>query len=297
MPNLCPKIFRTIFTFNKNIYITLMVLGLTYNYNINAQSIDNLNLKNREEIILDLRNKNLESEDILFIQKESKTEETEKKNFFIDNFSYAVQTKNYQKMEELLKNGTNINQVIYDGNTIVNISSFHQDPVLLSFAIKKKANLKNINKNGESILYWGATGDGIEYLEAVKKAIPPKDFNDLMSKKTNTGRTPLHAAVLYTGNPNVINWLINNKVDMDVKDINGQTALHYAASLSRWDALETLLKRGGNIKETDKNGKTVEDYILENINIFNIDKVYNHLSTNGKKYVDSIRPTTYTSKK
>jgi hypothetical protein len=234
--------------------------------------------KKVDEIVLKQGDKD---EEILFVQEEK----VEPK--FTESFSFALQTKAYAKIDEFLKKGANINQVIYDGNTIAQISAFHRDLDLLEFLSERKANLANLNKNDESILYWGAAGKSAQYLEEAKFFLG-KNFDTLMAKKTKTGRTPLHAAVLYEGNINVINWLIANKVDIRAKDVNGQTAMHYAAALRKWDVLEALLRKGGSLSEVDNDGESVESYLFSRMDFLTIDRFHPYVSPEKKEYIESI---------
>lgn len=235
-----------------------------------------------EEITLKQGDEN----DVLFVQEEKNEEEVKAAaTAALESFSMALQAKSYLKIDEYLQKGFNINHVLYDGNTIVQISAFHRDLDLLFFISERKANLSNLNKNGESILYWGATGKSVQYLEEAK-ALLGKEFDSLMAKKTKTGRTPLHAAVLHAGNLDVINWLISNKADIKAKDVNGQTAMHYAVAIRSWDVLEVLLKRGGTLTEVDNEGKSVEEYLFEKLDVLTIDRFHTYVSPDKKTLIE-----------
>jgi ankyrin repeat protein len=195
--------------------------------------------------------------------------------------------KDYDKISAYLKSGSNINTNLYDGNTAVTLSSMHKDIKFLTFLSSNGGNLSVLNKNGESILYWGATGKNIEYLQTVKSIMSTKDFDLLLKKNTKTGRTPIHAAVLYSGNVDVISWLIEQKVDINAQDSNGQTAMHYATAIRKWDSLITLLKKNGNISIKDSSGQTVEDYILERGDVMVFPQIYPYLSPIGKRILET----------
>jgi len=238
----------------------------------------------KEETIVDLK----QNEDILFIQdEETEEQKAEKAKIVMESFSLALQMKDYDKISSYLKNGSNINTNLYDGNTAVTLSSMHKDIKFLTFLSNNGGNLSILNKNGESILYWGATGKNTEYLQTVKNIMSAKDFDSLLKKNTKTGRTPVHAAVLYVGNVDVISWLIDQKVDINAQDSNGQTALHYAVAIRKWDSLIVLLKKNGNITIKDNNGQTVEDYILERGDIIVFPQIYPYLSPVGKRILES----------
>lgn len=221
-------------------------------------------------------------DDILFVQEEEKVEAPAK---VYDNFSIAVQTKHYNKIDNYLSQGSNINHKLYNGNTIVHISAFHRDLDFLIFAAERKANLSQLNDNDESILYWAAGGKSVQYLEEAR-LILGKEFNSLLAKETKIGRTPLHAALIYSANLEVINWLINNGVNIHAKDENGKTALHYAAGMRRWEALEIMLKNGGNINEVDNEGRTVEEQIFDRMDILSVEIFYPYVSPARKLFIE-----------
>jgi ankyrin repeat protein len=221
-------------------------------------------------------------DDVLFIQ-EGEDEKSSSKIY--DNFSIAIQSKDYKKIETYIMKGANINTPLYNGNTIIHISAFHRDLDFLLFAADHKANFKQLNNNDESILYWAAGGQSVQYLEEAR-AILGKDFDLLLAKQTKTGRTPLHSAIVYSANLDVIKWLIDNKININAKDINGKTALHYAAGMRKWEALEVMLKKGGNINEADDEGRTVEDYIFERMDVLSVEIFYPYVSPDKKLFIE-----------
>lgn len=66
--------------------------------------------------------------------------------------------------------------------------------------------------------------------------------------------TPLQAATL--GNPILLQKCVDDKMDMNVCDENGQTPLHMAADKESVDCILILLKNGANINAADNEGTT-----------------------------------------
>jgi ankyrin repeat protein len=263
----------------KNFYLFSMLIALGGFSLVQAQDTLKDVIKVEKS---DTSTKKEADDDVLFVQ-EGEEEKSSAKTY--DNFSIAIQSKDYKKIDSYLLKGSNININLYNGNTIVHISAFHRDLDFLLFASERKANLAQLNNNDESILYWAAGGQSVQYLEEAR-AILGKNFNTLLAKQTKIGRTPLHSAILYSANSDVIKWLIDNKVNMNAKDINGKTALHYAAGMRRWEALEVMLKKGGNINEADDEGKTVEDYIFERMDVLSVDMFYPYVSPAKKLFIE-----------
>uniref|UniRef100_M4BXS7 Myosin-like protein n=1 Tax=Hyaloperonospora arabidopsidis (strain Emoy2) TaxID=559515 RepID=M4BXS7_HYAAE len=74
---------------------------------------------------------------------------------------------------------------------------------------------------------------------------------DYVNMKNKLGFTPLHLVVQNDEDEGfeaakVCVWLIENGADPNAVDENGDTALHYAVELDRYDLVETLMKRGAD---------------------------------------------------
>jgi ankyrin repeat protein len=75
----------------------------------------------------------------------------------------------------------------------------------------------------------------------------------------------LHHAALH-GFDKILSILIKYKADVDQVDLNGQTALHFAAKYNRVSTFWLLLEYGLNILVMDKNGKTPVDLCVLSCN-------------------------------
>ncbi|CAI5730535.1 unnamed protein product [Hyaloperonospora brassicae] len=74
---------------------------------------------------------------------------------------------------------------------------------------------------------------------------------EYVNMKNKLGFTPLHLVVQNDEDEGfeaakVCVWLIENGADPNAVDENGDTALHYAVELDRYDLVETLMKRGAD---------------------------------------------------
>ncbi|CAH0477798.1 unnamed protein product [Peronospora belbahrii] len=74
---------------------------------------------------------------------------------------------------------------------------------------------------------------------------------EYVNMKNKAGFTPLHLVVQNDEDEGfeaakVCVWLIENGADPNAIDENGDTALHYAVELDRYDLVETLMKRGAD---------------------------------------------------
>ncbi|RLN91499.1 hypothetical protein BBJ28_00021197 [Nothophytophthora sp. Chile5] len=99
---------------------------------------------------------------------------------------------------------------------------------------------------------------------------------DYVNMKNKVGFSPLHLAVQNDEDEGfeaakVCVWLIENGVDVDAVDESGDTALHYAVELGRYDLVETLMKRGAdssiqNLKGLSAVAIAEEDELKEILN-------------------------------
>jgi len=77
---------------------------------------------------------------------------------------------------------------------------------------------------------------------------------DVHCAEKSSGRTALHKAAFW-GHIRVINFLVQEcKLDVDVKDYNGDTGLHDAVRFGHKAVVEALLKAGANASVKNRDG-------------------------------------------
>lgn len=192
--------------------------------------------------------------------------------------------KDYNKIETLLKNKQNVNVEIIDGHNMLILGAMQKDIEQVNLALKYKANINSTNKQGETALHWAITDNNVAYrlLQENQKNKNPKEF---LNKKNKDGRTALHFACMFTPDNQVVDLLINNGADIDIRDKDGRSPAFYAAAFEQWNALETLLKRGANIELLDNNQVSSEHIILYKADVQNMIRFYPYLSIDGKKNI------------
>jgi ankyrin repeat protein len=66
-----------------------------------------------------------------------------------------------------------------------------------------------------------------------------------VNAKDKDGWTPLHFAAL-VGHKDVAELLLANRADVNAKTVDGETPLHWAAAVGDKDVVELLSKHGGH---------------------------------------------------
>ncbi|KAG8066755.1 hypothetical protein GUJ93_ZPchr0004g39639 [Zizania palustris] len=79
-----------------------------------------------------------------------------------------------------------------------------------------------------------------------------------VNMRDSEGRTPLHWAV-DRGHLNSVEILVDANADVNAQDNEGQTALHYAVLCEREDIAELLVKHHADLQIKDEDGNTVRD--------------------------------------
>jgi ankyrin repeat protein len=252
------------------------------------ESDSNSNSKGNDEQKSDEIQMNKGSDDVLFVQDGNKPAPPPVD--YSHTFAVMVQSQNrdYDDIEEKLKNGQNVNQPLTtgtysDGNTMLHAAASYNDIKLATLALQYKANVQSTNKDGDTpldLVVGTSNMDLINLLLSHSKD-PVADIN----RPNKLKRNALHLAVLHHAKPEVITFLINNHANITAQDDQGETPVHYAAVLGYWDLLDTLLSHGGNMAIKDTDGDTPEDLLLHHADMHTMVYFYSKLSPQAQKFI------------
>ncbi|VDN59357.1 unnamed protein product [Dracunculus medinensis] len=100
--------------------------------------------------------------------------------------------------------------------------------------------------SGRAAIHWAATGGCLEIVQFCVSL----DEN-AAADPDDSGWTPLMIACS-AGRINVVKYLLNITVDVNVRNKNGQTPLHYAASKNYLQITSLLIENGADVNAQDK---------------------------------------------
>lgn len=107
-----------------------------------------------------------------------------------------------------------------------------------------------------------------------------KNITDI---KKNVKRTTMLHKIVQEGNIEDIKKVISRGTPIDIQNPNGHTALHLAASLSRYDVVKLLIEKGANPNIKDNKGDRPIDLVAK---IPPNDKIINFLNNAATKHKD-----------
>ena len=102
---------------------------------------------------------------------------------------------------------------------------------------------------GRTLLHVGASG----HIDMLRYLLQHKELKLAVNARDLGGTTPLHVA----HNAEILQLLLDNGADMELKDFKGDTPAHYAACHDNSSSIAALIDVGFDIKTTGERGYTV----------------------------------------
>ena len=127
------------------------------------------------------------------------------------------------------------------------------------FSIINSQNLKAVillfGKDKNSIIPWCGA------FKQTSEIFKNEEFD--FSKKSSNQQTLLHFSSAYDNLDICILSYYSSQIDINAKDIDGKTALHYAIQVKSKDIIDFLISNGADINARDNDGSTVLHYASE----------------------------------
>ena len=177
---------------------------------------------------------------------------TPKKLTLIDQIILSCSYSIYEKLFSILKYKFRIHKINtflniqdLDGNTPLLYAAYRGNLKIIQNLINNGSIIDCTSKNGLNLIHMAAQGNNPNIIIFFKEKYK---FN--INKKDNNGNTPLHWAC-YSNAENSIDFLLSFVSDVNVKNNNGQTPLHICVLTENIRNIRKILKKGGDIYEED----------------------------------------------
>lgn len=209
-------------------------------------------------------------------------------NFLDDRVEKAIQDKDINTLEKLIKEGVDINRPNLNDLTPLALAITYQNLPMINLFLDNGADVNFVNRHGTSILIMALGTSKVEFLERILKEkvdvnyvgisnmnilffavsyLATSDsylacFKRLLKEKkldinTNipTLGTALHFTVI-TNNTRGINALLEAKANTELLNASGQTPLTFAIQLQKPEIVALFVKHNLGLKDKNKDGQT-----------------------------------------
>jgi ankyrin repeat protein len=165
----------------------------------------------------------------------------------------AIGANNVNAVRRLLEIGADPTKRNYDGLTPFQVvATGNKDLEILDLLLEyEDVDINDGGQSGYTVLHWAMATSNV----TAARFLLSKGANPNVADRN--GATPLHVAACCASTTDVIKLILETKkVDINVRDKNGQTALLYAVRGNRVDNVDYLLENGADPAIHDENGDT-----------------------------------------
>lgn len=134
----------------------------------------------------------------------------------------AIEKKNYQQVESMLKSGSDANETDILRNTPLHMAAFYGYERIIDLLIQNGAEVNATNEAGRTPLYNAVDADHVQAVEALLS-----NGANLTKRYSDNRYTVLHIAAL-DGRYDVSEALLAGGADIKAKDANNKKPIHYA---------------------------------------------------------------------
>jgi ankyrin repeat protein len=165
----------------------------------------------------------------------------------------AIGANSVNAVRWLLEIGADPTKRNYDGLTPFQVAATrNKDLEILDLLLEyEDVDINDGGQSGYTLLHWAMATSNV----TAARFLLSKGANPNVADRN--GATPLHVAACCASTTDVIKLILETKkVDINVRDKNGQTALLYAVRGNRVDNVDYLLENGADPAIHDENGDT-----------------------------------------
>ena len=181
-----------------------------------------------------------------------------------------------QNKENLNKLLTLLSLKDIDGNLPIHFAAYKGNLDIIIELIKLGIDYKIKNYSGLNVMHMASQGDCPNVLIFFKDK-----YKMNINEKDENGNTPLHWAC-YMSSECAITYILSwiNEDEVNIQNDNGKSPLHIALFSDRINIIKKLINKGIDLNIKDNEGKTVFDIAKENPNLNNIFKLLKEYKNN-----------------
>ncbi|GGD04897.1 ankyrin repeat domain-containing protein [Hyunsoonleella pacifica] len=224
------------------------------------------------------------------VDKGAKMDIIDSHGYSVLNFAAVTGQRNTQLYDFCITHGANVlSEKNNDGaNALLLVAPALKDDVLIDYFVSKGINLHSVDNNGNGIFNYAAKKGNIDLLNLlIKRGVAYKSLNTVGGNAfmfaakgtrhhkntlktykyleslglepniiTNEGFTPLHALAYKNKDLDIFKYFIEKGVDVNQKDVNGNTAFINASYSNTLESVLFLSEHIKNINTQNKKGVT-----------------------------------------
>ncbi|KAH0562630.1 hypothetical protein GP486_002693 [Trichoglossum hirsutum] len=158
---------------------------------------------------------------------------------------------------KLLDHGSSVNFIDIKGRLAAHYAASIGHDKLLGLLLRNGSDTQIADINGQTLLHLAARNG---HVTVVAMLLDSKDVDIDVNARDSEGKSALHWAVA-TGNTDIASALLIAGARVNVPDKAGLTPLHIAASDSSGGVVNELLSYGADINNRDKHGRTALHHV------------------------------------
>lgn len=176
---------------------------------------------------------------------------------------HLLSTKEIDFFKELFKRWVEINKQNKNGEneiTKIIIDEPDEKKVIEKYSLLKSykpLKLDQQDKDGNTAIMKAIQSGKLEVVKELLKDYQPNNMTNAV------GQNMLMMATFSSGSIDMVNFLLNQKIDINQKDIDGNTALHYALRNGNYEVIESLFKAGIDINASNNKFENIATFMME----------------------------------